>query len=314
MNRKNALVIGATGLLGYGITLELDKAGWNVKALGRENLVNSKAFPHDVEYISGDFYDETFLHNSLKNVDKVFFFLSSTFPSTSSNSLELEISRTLKGLDYLLRKMKEREIPEIVFPSSGGTIYGNVDTGFVKEADLLRPTTPYGVGKKMCEDVLQFYSQMGISTTVLRVGNVYGTPLVRRTTQGVIDVFVQKALKGETATIWGDALHGIRDYIFVDDFSEAVVKIGEFDAKGVEIYNLSSGIGTTLKEIIHTINKYTAEPLRVTHVQNNATAAIKRIVLDMEKFKSKTGWQPKYNIDQGIKETINRKIKMKELL
>lgn len=73
MNRKNALVIGATGLLGYGITLELDKAGWNVKALGRENLVNSKAFPHDVEYISGDFYDETFLHNSLKNVDKVFF-------------------------------------------------------------------------------------------------------------------------------------------------------------------------------------------------------------------------------------------------
>lgn len=311
--RKNALVIGATGLLGYGITIELNKAGWNVRAIGIENI-NSNFFPEGIEYICGDYYDETFLTHVLKDIDKVFFFLSSTFPSTSSDSLELEISRTLNGLDYLLRKMREIGIPELVYPSSGGTIYGDVEYGTAHETDILNPTTPYGVGKMLCEDVLKFYSQFGVGATILRVGNVYGTPLARKTTQGVIDVFVQKALKGDLATIWGDAIHNVRDYIFVDDFSEAVVKISEHHTSGVEVYNLSSGVGTSLKEIIETINKYSPNELKIKSIQNDNTARIKRIVLDMEEFKIKTGWTPRYDIDKGIIETIKRKKKMKELL
>ena len=55
------------------------------------------------------------------------------------------------------------------------------------------------------------------------------------------------------------------------------------------------------------INKYSEEPIRIEHNQKDATATIKRIVLDMEKFKSKTGWCPKYDIEAGIAETIKRK-------
>lgn len=309
-----ALVIGATGLLGYGITHELNKRGWKVRAIGKENLIGSDVFPANVEYICGDFYDETFLSKVLKDIDKVFFFLSSTFPSTSTDSLELEISRTLRGMDYLLRKMRDDGITEIVFPSSGGTIYGDMESGIAQENDELKPTTPYGVGKMMCEDVLRFYSQFGISSTILRVGNVYGSPLARTTTQGVIEVFVQKALRGETATIWGNALTNVRDYIFMDDFAEAVAKIGENKSEGVEIYNLSSGIGTTLEEIIEAINKSCEKPLKVKHIQNDAAASIRRIVLDMTKFKEKTGWEPKYDIEAGIAETIKRKQYMKEIM
>ena len=209
-----------------------------------------------------------------------------------------------------MRKMRDLGIPEIVFPSSGGTIYGNVESGIARETDMLCPTTPYGVGKKMCEEILRFYSQFGVSSTILRVGNVYGSPLVRKTAQGVIDVFVQKALNGDEATIWGDALHSVRDYIFADDFSEAVAMIGNHKAEGVEVYNLSSGVGTTLEEIVQAINNYSPNPLKVNHVQNDATAAIKRIVLDMEKFKAKTGWEPKYDIERGIAETVKRKMGM----
>lgn len=307
-------MVGATGLLGYGITHELYKDGWNICAIGKENLVTSKVFPKGVEYFCGDFYDETFLANCLKNIDKVFFFLSSTFPSTSTDSLELEISRTLRGLDYMLRKMRDVGVQDIVFPSSGGTVYGNVEFGAARETDVLKPTTPYGTGKKMCEDVLRFYSQFGISSTILRVGNVYGSPLARTTTQGVIEVFVQKALNDEMAMIWGDALTNVRDYIFMDDFAEAVALIGRHQSEGVEIYNLSSGIGTTLEEIIQTINRNLGKPLKVDHVQNDVTSSIKRIVLDMTKFKEKTGWQPKYDIDSGIAETIRRKRCLKEII
>lgn len=310
---RNALVIGATGLLGHGIAIELNRNGWNVRAVGIEDNISTSMFPDGVEYICGDFYDESFLSRILEGIDKVFFFLSSTFPSTSVDSLELEISRTLKGLDYLLRKMRELGVPEVVYPSSGGTIYGNVESGLASEGDILYPLSPYGVGKKMCEDVLRFYSQFGVSSTILRVGNVYGTPLARRTAQGVVDVFVQKAIKEEPVTVWGDALHGVRDYIFMDDFSRAVAQIGGCKADGVEIYNLSSGIGTSLEEIINCINTHFPTPLKVNHVQSDATSSIKRIVLNVEKIKDKIGWEPLYDIQQGIAETINRKRHSSEL-
>ncbi len=311
---RNALVIGATGLLGYGITNKLADSNWNVRAIGIETLINSKVFKENVEYRCGDFYDESFLLNALEDIDKVFFFLSSTFPSTSADSLELEINRTLKGLDYLLRKMRDMGVKEIVYPSSGGTVYGNIASGKAKETDALHPITPYGVGKKMCEDVLHFYSMCGISSTVLRVGNVYGTPLARKTAQGVIDVFVQKAVQGEAVTIWGDALTSVRDYIFVDDFSDAVVKIGERKSEEVEIYNLSSGTGVTLREIIEAIDKYVAKPLEINHIKNDAASSIKRIVLDMDKFRKVTDWQPQYDIDAGIAKTIERKKHMTEII
>lgn len=312
--KRRALVLGATGLLGYGITLELLKAGWTVRAIGKRNLPHSAFFPKEVEYICGDFYDEAFLRQSFIHVDKVFFFLSTTFPSSSTDSLRLEISRTIEGLDYLLRSMREAGIKDIVFPSSGGTVYGNMESGAARETDLLKPVSPYGVGKMICEQVLQFYSQFGISPTILRIGNVYGSPMVRTTTQGVIDVFVQKALRDEPAIVWGDALTSVRDYIFLDDLAEAVVRIANHESTGIEIYNLSSGVGTTLEEIIQTINRYTEKPLQVQYVQNDASSSIRRIVLDVSKIKEKTGWEPKFDINAGIAETFNRKQRMKEMI
>ena len=102
----------------------------------------------------------------------------------------------MRGLDYLLRKMRDVGVCEIVFPSSGGTVYGNVDSGIARETDTLRPTIPYGIGKMMCEEILQYYAQFGISSTILRVGNVYGSPLARISNQGVIDVFCSEGTEG----------------------------------------------------------------------------------------------------------------------
>lgn len=306
---KKALVIGATGLLGYGVALELNRTGWIVKAIGKESYAKANLFPPEINYICGDFYDESFLINSLKGVDTVFFFMSSTFPSTSVDSLEFEISRTVYGLDYLLRKMKESNVNSIVFPSSGGTVYGNIKDGKAKESDALKPVTPYGVGKKISEDILRYYSLQGISSLILRVGNVYGTPMNRTQSQGVIDLFIQKALKGERISIWGNALTDVRDYIFIDDFAEAVSKIVDLGIKGTEVYNLSSGEETPLSLVIETINKYMNINVAMEESDNISAAAINRVVLDNTRIRSLIKWEPKYTISAGIKETIDRKRK-----
>lgn len=294
-------------MLGYGVTVKLCESGWNVRAMGNEVLEREDFFPRNVEYVCGDFFDDSFLASALEGVDKVFFFISTTFPSTSKDSLELEITRTLYGLDYLLRKMRDMKVHEIVYPSSGGTVYGNLQDGVAKEESVLRPITPYGVGKKMCEDILEYYTQFGICATIIRVGNVYGAPMHRTRAQGVIDLFVQKALRGEHVDVWDDALQSERDYIFYDDFSDAVARIADYKPAGVDIYNLGSGVGTSLAEIIRIININTKSELEVNMVREGSTSSIKRIVLDMSKFKEKTGWEPRYSIEDGIIATIKLK-------
>lgn len=307
--KKNALVIGATGLLGYNIVNNLVVNGWKVRAIARNVNISSDVFnSKEIEYLSGNIDDEEFLSATLKDVDKVFFFVSSTFPYSSKVYLNLELSNTLIQLNNLLKKMLEYGVKQLVFPSSGGTVYGNVGIGKANETMKLEPVTPYGMGKMMCEDILEYYSKFGISSTILRIGNVYGDFAFRNKKQGVIDIFVQKAITKEIATIWGKSLDSIRDYIFLDDFVDAVVKLSDFDAKGVEKYNLGSGIGTSLRDIIDIINKFSPFQLIVHIIDNDITSAVERIVLDINKIESKINWKPKYSIENGIKETIRRKL------
>jgi len=306
MTDKNALIIGATGLLGYGVTEKLSKCGWNVRAIGKDP-VDKVFFNDSIEYIDCDFYDEKILRKMLTRIDKVFFFLSTTFPSSSIDSLKLEVDQTIYSLDYLIRTMRNCGVSEIIFPSSGGTVYGDIPVGKAKEDDILKPTTPYGVGKMLCEKILAFYADHGIVPTVLRVGNVYGSPLIRKKAQGAIDVFVQKALAHDKITIWGNALASIRDYIFLDDFALAVSKIANMSFSGMEIFNISYGKGTTLGDILKLIEANIGCTLDVEYSSNESESSIKRVVLDNSKVTKATGWTPKYDINSGIIETIIRK-------
>lgn len=305
--KKNALVIGGTGLLGYSLANNLCKAGWNVKVVSRNSSDEGISLDNNLEYIVGDINDEKILSLALKDVDKVFLFMSSTFPSSSMLSLELEINNSIRTLDILIRKMLDFGIKYLVFPSSGGTVYGNISSGLANESFSLNPITPYGMGKMFCEEIIEYYANFGLSATVLRIGNVYGSSAFRKKNQGVIDIFIQKALMNEPATIWGNSVENIRDYIFIDDFAEAVVKIANFEKEGISKYNLSSGVGTSLKDIVNIINNYVPNKLKINYIENDATSSINRIVLDINKICSTINWKPKFSIESGIKETIKRK-------
>ena len=303
---NNILVIGGNGFIGFSVIKELVKRGSRVKCLDQNRPEDQFKFP-SVEYCIGDIWDNNFLQKTLVGVDCVMDFVSTSMPNTNDITLNNEISNTLRYHDYILSSLKYSNVCKYIFPSSGGAISGNKESAFAYEGDVLRPTTPYGVGKKMTEEIIQYYyEKCGISSCILRIGNVYGSPRIRSKAQGVIDVFTQNALRGETIKIWGNAISTVRDYINLEDVAEAIVEISQKEFNDLRIYNVGTGIGTNLVRIIELIGKNLDKEMKCEYKESMASG-INSIVLSNKKIRDEIGWKPKISLEEGIQRTISTK-------
>lgn len=305
-------VIGGSGFIGYSVITELVKREIPVKCLDINRPEDNFKFK-DVEYCIGDIWDQGFLKKSITGANVVMDFISTSMPNTNDISLSNEISNTLRYHDYVLSTLVACGVNKYIFPSSGGAIYGNKSSGFAYETDILKPTTPYGVGKKMAEDIIHYYyDKCGVTACVLRIGNVYGSPRLRSKAQGVIDVFTQNALRGEKITIWGNARSAIRDYIYLEDVAYAISDICQMDFNDYRVYNVGSGVGTSLTQIIELIGKYLGKELLCEYKETMASG-INVIVLSNEKIREEVGWSPEVSLEEGIKRTIDTKRKLLNL-
>lgn len=304
--KNTVLVIGGNGFIGYSVIKELVQRQLNVKCLD-QNRSEEQFKLNDVEYCIGDIWDSSFLRKVLNGVDCVMDFMSTSMPNTNEISLSNEINNTLRYHDYILSLLKLCNVKKYIFPSSGGAIYGNKESGLAYETDILRPTTPYGAGKKMAEEIIQYYyEKCGITSYILRIGNVYGSPRLRSKSQGVIDIFIQNALLGETISIWGNAKLAIRDYIYLGDVAKAIVDVSQKDFNELKVYNVGTGVGTNLAQIIELIAEILGREIRLKYRETMASG-INSIVLSNDKIKKEIGWFPRVSLDEGIQKTIDIK-------
>lgn len=304
-----SLVLGGTGFLGYYILSELLKKGKKARAFGIDKPAHGTELA-GVEYIVGDVFCEQDLNAAMQDVETVYCFISTSMPNSGEKNLRREIDLTLKSLDCVLTAMVNNGINKIVFPSSGGAIYGDQGDKPVAENVELDPKTAYGTGKQMSEALLGFYHRrFGINTLIFRIGNVYGSQLYRKVQQGVIDVFIQSALQGEPIKIWGDANKSIRDYIYLDEAAEAIVECSLKEIDGYQVFNLGTGVGISVEEIIRKIEKQLGRPLEKEYYPEKSSG-VSYIVLDCSRIERMIGWKPKVDIDTGIALTIQAKKKL----
>lgn len=303
--QQRALIIGGTGFIGSSIAFALVAEGWNVRIL--DIVDNGRFKDSDIEIISGSINNADVIRRALKDVTTVFYFASHSMPSANPNFLSNEIDISLKCLDLVLSKMVEMNIKRIVFPSSGGTIYGDINEGRAKEDNRLVPLSSYGAGKLLSEEIVKFYSRVhGIRYLVIRIANVYGCPFERKISQGAIDIFIQNILSNRPINIWGGAEETVRDYIFIDDLCSAIIRLVKEVYSESQVYNIGTGHGHTLREIICTIEEIMDKQADVK-IEKAKGFGIKRNVLDVSKILREVRWQPQYTLYEGIKETLRRK-------
>ncbi len=293
----NILVLGGNGFIGSNLVNKLVRVGHEVRVYGHCPPGHHKKTP-GVDYQVGEFSDLNSVARALTGMDVVFHLISSSIPSTSNHKPTDDIRNNLVDTVGLLECMRELNVRKIIYISSGGTVYGETEKDFIDEEHPLNPNCSYGIVKLAAEKYLMMYSRLyDFEPVILRASNPYGPGQSKIGVQGLIGTLLFKAIKQESIEIWGDG-GVIRDYLYISDLTQACISALKEDIMG--IYNVGSGVGYTVNQVIRFVEEVTSTELKVNYARSRAED-VNKVVLDIQKIKNEMSWSPNVSINEGLK-------------
>ncbi|MGH2768513.1 MAG: NAD-dependent epimerase/dehydratase family protein [Actinomycetota bacterium] len=191
----------------------------------------------------------------------------------------------------------------VMFASSGGTIYGEVDGQYlpVREEVAGRPTSPYGITKRVSEDYLRFYRQTyGLPFVSLALGNVYGPRQDPHGEAGVVAIFALQLLRGEQCVIYGDGSQ-TRDFVYVSDVVDAFV--AALHRGDGETVNIATGSETSVAELYRAMAEACGVGKPARH-EPERRGELRRSCLDVSKARRVLEWEPATGLQEGLRLTI----------
>jgi len=211
-----------------------------------------------------------------------------------------DASVNVLGTLNLLEAARRAGVKRFVFASSGGAVYGEQDVFPATETHPRRPASPYGVSKLCGEEYLAHYGLVhGMSTLALRYANVYGPGQDPHGEAGVVAIFLNKLLAGETATINGDGLQ-TRDYVYVGDVAQANLLGIESAATGA--LNIGTAVETTVVDLAHSLARHAGVPPRFTNGPAKPGEQ-RRSCVDPAAAATLLEWRPGMPLDAGLADT-----------
>lgn len=297
-----ALVIGASGLIGRSLCEALVKSAIPVVATRRS--IPSAAPMAGVRWRILRLATFNQWDRLLRDVDTVYHLAWSTIPANANLDPAFDVSDNLVGTIRLLEAARKRAGIRIVFASSGGTVYGNVETLPVTEETPANPISAYGLAKLVAEQYIANYrTAYGLDGVSLRIGNCYGAPQRSEKGLGSITLFARAALRSEAITVFGSN-KAVRDYLHVDDVASALIAAGRRRNLAGPI-NIGSGIGYSLADVIRVIEQVIGRKLDI-HYAAARPYDVAASILDITLARRELGWSPTIGFEQGIRLVIRQ--------
>jgi len=185
-------------------------------------------------------------------------------------------------------------------------VYKIKSIGVYNESDAIKAYNPYSLSKISSEKLIEFYcSNFIMDAVILRPFNIYGQG---QNNSFLIPHLYEEIKKGGDIEI--QSLTPIRDYIYIKDVVNAVKLIINSSLKGLKIYNLSTGIGTSVGDLISKISNVIGKEFEIKELGGGHQNKIKKAVGDNSLFRSDFNWKPKFDLCRGIKECTEYYIKI----
>ncbi len=322
------LVTGGTGYIGSHTIVELYKKGCEIDVL--DNLFNSKITVLDkIEKIVGkrpNFYEVDLL--DYEKMDKIFaendYDLVIHFAGLKAVGESVEkplkyYENNVGGTINLLKCMKKYGVRKIIF-SSSATVYGEQPVAKLDETMTTGTgiTNPYGETKFMIEEILKdvAVSDPEFQAVILRYFNPVGNHPSGLLGEDPNDIpnnlmpIVMKVSRGEIAelSVYGDDYptpdgSGVRDYIHVVDLAKGHVAAMDVMKPGVLVYNLGTGKGTSVFEMIAAFEKASGKKLPYKVVGRRA-GDLAEIYADPAKAEKELGWKTELTVEDAMRDTM----------
>jgi len=319
MNPKAAVVTGGVGFIGSHLAEELLKRRWKVIILddlstGKlENLsaldvIASRSSEHSeevakqspVEFVQGNITDFALVKNIFRGMDYVFHQAAIPSVPRSIENPQATHEANITGTLNVLLAAKDNGVKKVIYASSS-SVYGDTPTLPKTEDMPPNPQSPYAVTKLAGEYYCRVFHQVyGLSTVCLRYFNVYG-PRQDPNSQyaAVIPIFIRKVLDNKPPIIFGDG-EQTRDFTFVKDVVDVNILAAESDATG--IYNIGRGERLSLNRLAKLIIKFVGNSVEPVHGEPRP-GDIRHSLADISKARQ-FGYNPRYNLEDGLRETI----------
>lgn len=293
----NILITGADGFLGNRLAQRLEGQG---RQVWRTGLVA----PDDAQGRRRGFnFDDSqhAIQTMLRQIDTVVHLAWNSTPSVSNQRPLADLACNVMGTVKLFEACIKAGVRRIVFASSGGQVYGDVDSDAINESTLTNPKSAYGIGKLSCEKYLSLFSHLhGIGGLSLRIANLYGPGQVMREGFGVIPTVLNRLKLNDRVQIYGDG-SVTRDFVYIDDVVDAFVLAIDSHAQGV--LNVSSGRGVSVARIVELLEQATGLtgrreflPARLSDPQ--------AVVLSNRSALEVLGWAPRVTFEDGLAATV----------
>lgn len=301
------LLLGAAGFIGTNLTIELAK-----KTEDEITLVDrSKAFfkpivsmdLKNVHILEADLTVDMDFDSILKDQEVVYHLVSTTVPTTSNQHISQELVSNVIFSANLFEACIRCGVKKVVFVSSGGTVYGKEVDCPLKEKTATNPISSYGVQKITIEKLLYLYRYMyGLDYRIIRLANPYGPYQRPNGVLGAVTTFTYKALKGDEITVYGDG-SVVRDFIYIDDAIRAIMKIVNGENKH-RTFNLGCGYGTSIKQVLETIEKALGIKLNVSYLEGRKVD-VPVNYLDISRYEKYYGALNPVSLEDGIRKTAD---------
>lgn len=312
---KTILVAGGAGYIGSHMVALLVKRGYEVIVADNLRTGHWQAVKGAKKLYVGDLRDNAFLEQvfSENDIDGVINFAAFSLVGESVTNPLKYYGNNVEGAVSLLSAMKAHGVDKMVFSSTAAT-YGEPEKQPIEEHDRTEPTNPYGATKLAIENMLKWCDRAyGIRYAALRYFNAAGSdtetgigedhdpeshliPLVMKTALGQRDHI---GIFGEDYPTPDGTC--VRDYIHVNDLAEAHLLALEYLAGGgsSDVFNLGSGDGYSVKEIIETARRVTGREIKAT-VEPRRAGDPSVLIASNKKAAEVLGWKPVRGLEQII--------------
>lgn len=295
---KRILVTGSSGTIGTRLCERLLEEGYQIRGIDwKPNKWNKKIERHTLHY---DLRDKSIFNKISKDFDLIIHLAANARVYNLVKEPELardNFETTFNTLDFA----RKNKIKRFMLASSRET-YGNSEKIIHSEDEvrLENCESPYTASKISGEALIRAYHQCyGLDFIIFRFSNIYG---MYDESDRVIPLFIKLTKEGKDLTIFGK--EKFLDFTYIDDTVPGVLKaIENFKRVKNDVYNIGSGKGISILEVAKLLQEMMAGKNKII-IKENRTGEVVKFVANIAKARKKLGYQPKTDIKDGIKKSI----------